>query len=83
MGKTNKIFKVGLKSNANFLFELTDGDNLGGTTGGVCHVSVIHLTHKQYQNFKKIIIKLGYNIDKSIKEISNNRNCDYSCYLVK
>ncbi len=39
----DRIIKIGLKANANFLFNEMLGDTLGGTTGGVLFKSIVFL----------------------------------------
>jgi hypothetical protein len=78
------IIKVGLKANAAFLFKQTNGNNLGGTTGGIFHRFIIHFNNDQFEHFKKLILILGYSVDKSLVEDDGlESGCNYSCYLSK
>ena len=77
-----KPIMVGLKTNSAFLFALTKGENLGGLTGGIYHRSVIIFNNSQFDNFKLIIKKLGYSVEKSLVK-DTMTDCDFSCYLRK
>lgn len=77
-----RVIKVGLKANSAFLFEQTNGNNLGGFTGGVEHSKVICLNSAQFEKFKKTIEKFGFSSEKSLV-VDEMGDCDYSCYVTK
>lgn len=78
-----KVFKIGLKNNALFLFSAMRGDTLGGRTDGIFHNAVVFLTELQFEKFKKIISEFGYDVEKSLSKISAEKDIDFSCSLVK
>lgn len=75
------IIKIGLKNNALFLFQAMNGDTKGGTTGGVYHNSIIHLTKQQFEKFKDLIKTFGYCPKKSLSVCSIEKGINFSCYL--
>ena len=77
-----KVIKIGLKANAHFLFSLMNGKTLGGTTGGIEHRAIVHLSEPQFDDFKHKIFVLGYNVSESLCVVKN-ADYDFSCYLVK
>ena len=82
------IIRIGLKNNALFLFNQMAGNNLGGTGNhptknkncDIHHSAIIYLNDTQFNDFKNLIVKFGFSIEKSLSEVSLP-NCDYSCYL--
>jgi hypothetical protein len=78
----SKIIKIGLKSNANFLFAQMKGDTEGGTGRDVLFASILHVTEMQFKKFKKLISTFDGDVEKSLV-ISNNKDVDYECYFVK
>ena len=87
MAKKEKIIRVGLKSNAVFLWEQMRGDTLGGVTGLPFYNSIVFLTQEQFKKFKKAIRVFGGNIQKSLTKENDKyhkeNNISYSCYFVK
>lgn len=83
VAKNTKVFKIGLKNNALFLFSAMRGDTLGGRTDGIFHNAVVFLSEIQFEKFKKIISQFGYDVEKSLAKISAEKDIDFSCSLVK
>ncbi len=80
------MVKIGLKSNATFLFGQMRGDTLGGTTGGVYWNSIVHLTKLQFEKFKRTLIAFDGDVDKSLTKTEKHSfadKVDYECYFVK
>ena len=80
------MIKIGLKSNAAFLFTEMQGDTLGGTEGKPYWNSIVHLTEKQFVKFKWVIVAFGGDIEKSLTKTKKNSftdAVDYECYFVK
>lgn len=80
-----KIIKVALKPNSEWLWSQMAGDTLGGTTGGICHSSIMHLTETQLETFKDKISKQGGDVKLSLIEMRDEDKADYSysCFFVK
>lgn len=76
------MIKIGLKSNANFLFSEMQGDTLGGTDGSVLFRSIVHLDDDQFIKFKCLIESFGGDVDKSLV-VSDSDDADYECYFTK
>ena len=76
------MIKIGLKSNAAFLFQQMQGDCLGGSLGGTCWVSILHVTNKQFNRFKATLKTFGGDVSKSLQK-SDHDAIDYDCYFVK
>jgi len=76
-----KIIKIGLKSNANFLFSQMNGNTLGGTSGGKLWVSILHVSQDQFKKFKILISAFGGKPESLQK--SDNPDVDYECYFKK
>jgi len=85
--KEENIIKVGLKSNANFLFSQMNGDTMGGAMGRVFYRSVVFLTEKQFESFKTLIVKFGGDVEMSLtvnkREEGDGEDVDYGCYFIK
>ncbi len=80
------MIKVGLKSNAAFLFGQMQGDTLGGTTGGAYWTSILHLTELQFKKFKHVLVTFGGDLAKSLTKTEKHSftdEVDYECYFVK
>ena len=77
-----KIIKVGLKSGSNWLFSAMHGDTIGGVESDF-YVSIVFLTQSQFETFKKMIAKAGYNVQKSLTVANRQYGADYCCYLLK
>ena len=74
------IIKVGLKSNANFLFGEMKGETLGGVAGGIMHASIVHLTVLQFEKLKRLISQFGYSPKVSLAPCKNE-DIQFSCFL--
>lgn len=81
--ETTTPIRIGLKSNANFLFSQMRGDTLGGTTGDPLWRSIMHLTKPQFKRFKVLIEAFGGDLDKSLTQAADNQEVDYECYFTK
>ena len=78
-----KIYKIGLKANANFLFTAMLGDTLGGYESKPLFRSVVILNTKQFEKFKNLIILFNGNLKKSLVKDEKNLEVDYQCYFCK
>lgn len=80
------MIKIGLKSNANFLFGEMNGNTLGGTDGQPYWMSILHLAGPQFEQFKRLIVTFGGNVAKSLTKTEKGSfvdHVDYECYFVK
>ena len=80
------MIKIGLKSNAVFLFNQMNGDTLGGTSGGIYWISIIHLTKTQFKKFKHVLVAFGGDLAKSLSKTEKHSftdEVDYECYFIK
>lgn len=80
------MIKIGLKSNACFLWGQMNGDTLGGSMGGVYWAKIMHVTEEQFEKFKVVIATFGGDVEKSlIKTIEGGHydEVDYDCYFHK
>lgn len=78
-----KTIKIGLKSNANFLFAQMLGDTLGGTTGGILFKSIVFLNEIQFEKFKNLITMFGGDTEKSLTVAKPRDEVDFQCYFIK
>lgn len=86
MKQTTTFIKVGLKSNANFLFGQMRGDTLGGVDGKPYWVSVLYLTDNQFAKFKQLIFAFGGDIEKSLTKVQEHSfldAVDYDCFFIR
>jgi len=81
--KLNTFVKVGLKANAKFLFSQMGGETLGGCGGGILYSSIVYLNGGQFDKFKSLVEQFGYDIEKSLTKISEDKDVDFCCYLDK
>lgn len=79
-----RVYKIGLKANSAFLFEQTKGKNLGGTYSDkdIYHSKTILLNSAQFENFKEIIKRFGFSLERSLV-VDSMGDCDYSCSVSK
>ena len=76
------MIKVGLKNNANFLFNEMRGDTQGGVEGLPFWRSIVYLTSKQFEVFKRLIVLFKGNLGKSLT-VSTREEVDYEVYFIK
>lgn len=80
------MIKIGLKSNAAFLWDQMNGDTLGGTDGGVYWRAIMHVTEQQFAKFKRVLVAFGGDLAKSLTATTKHSfrdEVDYECYFVK
>jgi len=77
------MITVGLKNNALILFDLMQGNTLGGSTDGIFHNKVMKLNNTQFELLKTKIKELGFDVYQSLCTSSTTYGLDFSCYLIK